>query len=77
VLAEFANDMKHGKQCGFPFCCRLRYSLEAAVRYDPEQALKRGIRWASTGIEYVPCWIFHKGTVTHRESEHLLNIRAL
>jgi hypothetical protein len=43
----------------------------------PEQALERGIRFNPDGIEYVPCRILHDATLTHRESEHLLNIRAL
>jgi hypothetical protein len=76
-LRWFVADMKYGRNEGFPFCCRLRYSLEAAILYDPEQALSRGVRFNQQGIEYVPCGIFHEATLTHREHEHLLNIRAL
>jgi hypothetical protein len=76
-LSGFADDMRQGRQLRVPFCCRLRYALEAATRYDPEQALTRGIRFNQHGIEYVPCGLFHQATLTHREHEHRLNIRQL
>jgi hypothetical protein len=69
--------LREGRDNQFPTCCRWRYALEEAVRYDPEQALNRGIRFNPDRIEYVPCRIFHEATLTHREHEHLLNIRAL
>jgi hypothetical protein len=71
------STLREGRELHAPFCCRLRFALEEALRYDPEQALERGIRFNPDGIEYVPCRILHDATLTHRESEHLLNIRAL
>jgi hypothetical protein len=74
---RFRTTLREGRELRFPFCCRWRYALEEAIRLDPEQAVERGVRRATSGIEYVPCGIRHEATVTHREHEHLLNIRAL
>jgi hypothetical protein len=74
---RFRTTLREGRERRFPLCCRWRYALEEAIRSDPEQAVERGVRWAANGIEYVPCAIRHKATITHREYEHLLNIRAL
>jgi hypothetical protein len=76
-LRWFVNDMRYGRNEGFPFCCRLRYSLEEAILRDPEPAVWRGLRFNELKVEYVPCGIFHQATLTHREHEHLINIRAL
>ena len=69
--------LREGRELGIPLCCQLRFALEEAFRFDPEQALERGVCFNAGGIEYVPCRIFHEATLTHREHEHLINIRAM
>lgn len=72
------SDLRHGLTEAFPLCCVLRFTLEAALtRGRSEQCLKRGVRYTPAGVEYVPCNLRHDATLTHRESEHLLNLRAI
>jgi hypothetical protein len=77
MAMRMRRTLREGRELGLPFCCRLRFALEEALRYDVEQALERGVRFNPDGIEYVPCRIFHDATLTHREHEHWLNIRAM
>jgi hypothetical protein len=70
------TDLRQGRDLGLPFCCRWRWALAYAINPDGEQAVKRGICFNADGIEYIPCRVFHKATVTHREHERLINLRA-
>jgi hypothetical protein len=74
--ARLRTTLGEGRELRIPRCCRLRFAIEEAIRWDPEQALERGIRYTRNGIEYVPCRIFHEATLTHREHEHHINVRA-
>ena len=64
-------DLREGHTNGFPACCTLRYALTALIPQQ-EQALHRGLRFTPAGIEYVPCLVRHKATLTHAERERLL-----
>jgi hypothetical protein len=70
------SDLRQGRELGAPICCRLRFALEYALNPEAEQCLKRGVRFAADGIEYVPCRVFHQATYTHAEYEHLLSERT-
>jgi hypothetical protein len=58
-------------------CTACGVTLEEPILSDPEPPVWRGLRFNEQKIEYVPCGTFHQATLTHREHEHLLNIRAL
>jgi hypothetical protein len=66
------DDLGEGRELGLPFCCRLRFAIEWAFFPNYEQAVRRGLCFNHDEIEYVPCGIFHRATLTHAEYERLL-----
>jgi hypothetical protein len=69
------SDLREGRDLGVPLCCRARFALEWALAPQREQAVRRGICFNREQIEYVPCGIFHRATLTHAEHEQLLPFR--
>lgn len=67
------TDLCEGREAGVPLCCcRLRFAIEYALDPDHEQAVHRRISLTRTLIEYVPCGIFHRATITHADYEQTL-----
>jgi len=75
IRARLLLTLREGREIGAPFCCRLRYAIAELLNPDAEQCVKRGVRFGTDRIEYVPCGLLHKAAVTHREHEHTLNLR--
>lgn len=65
--------LREGRAERFPACCRWRFALEELVTAGrSEQSLKRGVRFTTTGVEYAPCRVIHRATLTHAEYERRL-----
>jgi hypothetical protein len=69
---ELPRDLREGRELGIPLCCRLRFAIEWAFFPYHESAVRRGIRFNHDGIEYVPCGVLHRATVTHAEYDEVL-----
>ena len=65
------SDIREGDANGFPACCVIRYAFTALIP-QREQSLKRGVRFTTSDVVYVPCGLLHKATLTHAEFERLL-----
>jgi hypothetical protein len=69
------SDLREGRDLGVPLCCRLLFAVQWRFFPNYEQAVHRGIRFNPDGIQYVPCGILHRATVTHAEHESMLALK--
>jgi hypothetical protein len=67
------SDLREGHAIGVPVCCNLRWSLTYALDHHAEQAVGRGVAFTRDQIEYIPCGVFHKPTLTLAEYDRLLD----
>lgn len=65
--------MREGRELGVPLCCRLLFALEWRFFPDYDQAVHRGICFNQDGIQWVPCGVLHRATVTFDEHQEMLD----
>jgi hypothetical protein len=70
-INQFLFHWRNGQKFGYPICCIVRFSLEAAMQdgktfyfKDGYQTggMRRGMVWINSKRGFVPCGIFHQKT---------------